>query len=177
MSPRGRRSYGRSSGRKPIFSWHGSFLAAAQTPADTLVDFHVLYDPREVGGENEATTTVYRVVGNGSIRNISTSANLIVGFGLYLVEQSAAGAVTTDVDPIDITKQDIEVNNVLYHRIDLYNPTPVDDIRDTIRWELDTTVRRRIEGRHMLVLAYRGDVASAWQYQHRVRCLIREGTR
>ena len=175
--PRGRHRSARSSGRKPTFSWHGSYLATAQTPADVLVDFHVLYDPRETDGENEADVTVYRVVGNGSIRNVSTSANLTCGFGIYLVEQSALGAITTDVDPIAITRQDIEVNNLLYHRIDLYNPTPVDDIRDTIRWELDTTVRRRIQGRHMLVLAIRGDVASAWQYEHRLRVLIREGTR
>ncbi len=169
---------GRSSSRKPVWSWHGAYLGTAQTPADTLVNFHVLYDPRETGGENEAAVTVYRVVGNYSVRSVSGSSNLNVGFGIYLVEQSALGAVTTDVDPLGITKQDIEVNNVLYHRIDFLSPVAVvDAIRDQVRLDIDTTVRRRILGRHMLLIGVRGDVASAWQYSFRFRALIREGTR
>ncbi len=172
-----RRGRGRSSGPKPRWSWNGAYLGAAQTPADVLVDFHVLYDPREAAGENESDTTVYRVVGNYMVRNVSAVSNLQVGFGLYLVEQDALGAITTDVDPLGITRQDIEVNNVMYHRIDFLSPTDAGAVRDQRLIELDTTVRRRIIGRHMLVLAVRGDIAGQWQYGLRFRCLIREGTR
>ena len=113
---------------KPNWSWHGSYLGTAQAPADTLVNFHVLYDPRETGGENEAAVTAYRVVGNYSVRSIDTFSNVNVGFGIYLAEQSALGAITTDIDPLGITKQDIEVNNVLYHRIDFIGPSPVGEV-------------------------------------------------
>lgn len=174
--PRGRRNSS-SRARKPRWAWNGAYLGAAQTPADTLVDFHVLYDPREAAGENESDTTLYRIVGNYMVRNVSAVSNLQVGMGIYLVEQDGLGAITTDSDPLDITRQGIEVNNVLYHRIDFLSPTDAGAVRDQVRLDLNTTVRRRIQGRHMLVLAVRGDIAGQWQYGLRFRALIKEGLR
>ncbi len=173
---RGRRqSYGRR-GPKPRWKWSGQYLAAAQAPADTIVNYHVLYDPRTADGSNESQATIYRCVGNYSIQNPG-AGNTMSGMGIYLVEQDVAGGITTDSDPLAVTVDDIEVNNRLYHRMDFLPPKPTDELPGIVRVEIDTKVRRIVTGRHLLVLAVRGNAANGWQYAFCMHVLIREGTR
>ncbi len=173
--PGRRTSRGRGGRRsRPKWAWNGSFLGVAQTPSDVIVNIHVLYDPREAGGDNESEVTVYRVVGNGSIEN-PAAGNTQWGWGVYVVEQNDAGAITTSTDPIGITAEEIESRNVLYHRMDHVTGVNGDNVT-RINFEVDIRVRRKIKGRELLAILTRGDRSLGWQYSHRIRALIREGT-
>ncbi len=173
-----RRSHGGRTRVRPRWKWTGQFLATAQTPADAVVNFHVLYDPRDVDGSNESETTVCRNVGNYFVTNPPTTVNSNIGMGIYLVEQNAAGAITTEVDPLGVLDEDVEVNNRLYHRIDFIRVKEgAGDRSGVVRIDIDTKVRRVIKGRHLLVLAVRGDTALAWQYSFAMHTLVREGAR
>ncbi len=97
------------------------------------------------------------------------------GWGVYLLEQSISGAITSDNDPIGITAEEIERRNVLFHRMDFLAAKEAPNTVQ-VRYEIDTRVRRVIKGSHLLAILVKGDVSLGWQYAHSVRCLIREGT-
>ena len=146
-----RRRNSRGMRQRPKWAWDGSYLGVAQTPADVLVNIFVLYDPRAAKGDKEASVTVYRTMGNVSCYNVSTAGSVMFGFGIYIVEQNDAGAITTSTDPLGITAEEIEASNVLFHRMDFIQAKVAGEPLELVRYEFDTTVKRKLKGRQMLV--------------------------
>ncbi len=168
-----RRRMTRRSGGKNRYSWHGFYMNTVITPADILLDVFKLYDP--IDGDHNEEVVLQRTVIHMQCKNPDTVASGRIGFGLYLVERNAAGAMVSDCDPLGISSFDIEANWQLWHKnVDMSKH--VSGQQPQIHeYEFNSKAKRKIEDPQMLVMLVRGDTASRWNYMFQARCLIKEG--
>ncbi len=154
------------------YSWHGFYGPTPNSVAITNEVF-VLYDPTDADHQEEVVHE--RTIFDWSMKNNATAGAVECGLGIYLVEFDAAGAMTTDIDPIGNTAFDIESNSTLYsifHEL----PAAISGQQTQIReGHIEVKGRRRIEDPKALVMVMRATVVSRAEVVFRARSLVREG--
>jgi len=169
-----RRMARRSRGAGKIrYAWHGFYMAGANAPADILLDVFKLYDP--VDADHQEEVVLQRIVGNIQIENPATAGEGRIAFGFYLASRDAAGAMTSDIDPLAITAFDIEANWTLYRKAFYLPPAIAGQQPLQYVFDFNIKAKRKVEDPRMVVMAIRGDTASRWKYMFQSRCLVKEG--
>lgn len=173
MARRARSS--RSGGRKarPRYTWAGFFLNGAQAPADTVEDLFVIYTADLASGKQDTDVIHQRTIGNFWCKNPATAGSVDIGFGLYLAEVDAAGAVVSDIDVLGSTLFDIRDTNWLW-RGRAHMDALVSGLQAQYQhFVVDVKVKRRIRLPSILVWVVQGDQASRWTYFFDMRTLIK----
>ena len=162
---------GRGAGRVR-YSWHGFFGPTPNSVAITNEVF-VLYDPTDTDHQEEVVHE--RTIFEYAVKNNATAGAVQVGLGIYLVEFDAAGAMTTDIDPIGNTAFDIESNSTLYGAFYEFPAAIAGQQTETKRVLVEVKARRKIQDPKALVMVMRADIVSRAEVVFRARSLVREG--
>ncbi len=171
--PRGRSRGGRArSGGKNRYAWHGFYQPTLIVPSDTNTDVFVLYDP--IDDDHQEEVVLQRIRGWIQFQNTSTSGDN-VGVGMYLARRDAAGAMTSDVDPLGNTAFDIEINQTLWLWQFDVPATATGTTREVYSQPFDIKAKRKIEDPDILVLVFDRATADRVGFQFTARCLLKEG--